>query len=35
MGHSDALVGLHNLTVPPIARSETTNLIDAEVIDDG
>jgi hypothetical protein len=33
MGHSDALVGLQGLTVPPIARSETTNLIDAGVIE--
>jgi hypothetical protein len=33
MEHSDALVGLRNLTVPPIARSETTNLIDGGVIE--
>jgi hypothetical protein len=33
MENSDALVGLRGLMVPPIARSETTNLIDAGVIE--
>ena len=33
MEHSEALVGLRNLMIPPIARSETTNLIDAGVIE--
>lgn len=33
MEGSDALIGLRGLMVPPIARSETTNLIDAGTID--
>jgi hypothetical protein len=33
MEHSEALIGLRNLTVPPIARSETTNLIDGGLIE--
>ena len=33
MERSEALVGLRGLTVPPIERSETTNLIDAGTID--
>lgn len=33
MEGSDALIGLRGLMVPPVARSETTNLIDAGTID--
>ncbi len=33
MEGSDALIGLRGLMVPPIARSEATNLIDAGTID--
>ena len=33
MEQSDALIGLRGLMIPPIERSETTNLIDAGTID--
>ena len=33
MEHSEALMGLRGLMIPPIERSETTNLIDAGVIE--
>lgn len=33
MEGSDALIGLRGLMVPPVERSETTNLIDAGTID--
>ncbi len=33
MEHSEALIGLRGLMVPPVARSEATNLIDAGVIE--
>lgn len=33
MEQSSALVGLRGLMIPPIERSETTNLIDAGVVD--
>jgi hypothetical protein len=33
MEQSDALIGLRGLMIPPIERSETTNLIDAGVIE--
>ena len=33
MEHSEALIGLRGLMIPPIERSETTNLIDAGVIE--
>jgi hypothetical protein len=33
MEGSDALIGLRGLMVPPVARSEVTNLIDAGTID--
>ena len=33
MEHSEALIGLRHLMIPPIERSETTNLIDAGVVE--